>query len=141
MRLEQDILSVLSVDCPVDGRDESVNVTHVSTARSALAALRMTHFDLMLTQTAVAGEPIWELAAKVRAVRPKLQWMLLMDDEAGFATELRARSFGMAPFHGQIAGPDEILNRVRRTLVPVRQVTPSISLRPDVTSNTLHRVG
>ena len=95
MLVQSDEISVLSIDCPIEGFDERLSVTEVKTARQALGALRMLQFDLMVTQAAVAGEPIWLLAAKVRAIRPRLRWMLVAG-QLSAEEESRARMLGVA---------------------------------------------
>ncbi len=108
MLLEQDVISVLAVDCPPDNWDDAdarLNVTNVTTPRAALAALRVMQFDLMLTQTAVAGEPVWTLAAKVRAMRPRVRWILVAST-LNPRDEITARSLGVIAILEHVASID-----------------------------------
>jgi DNA-binding NarL/FixJ family response regulator len=103
--LEQDVISVLAVDCPLDNWDDAdtrLSVTNVTTARAALAALRVMQFDLMVTQTAVAGEPVWELAAKVRAMRPRVRWVLVSPMLSPL-DEITARTLGVSAILEHVA--------------------------------------
>ncbi len=102
MQMMTEQISVLAVDCPADINVEgdlmndltTVHLTSVHSTKAALSAIRVMHFDLMLTGTTIAGDPIWDLAAKVRTVRPKLRWVLIAKD-LSLTDERHARTLGV----------------------------------------------
>jgi hypothetical protein len=65
------------IACRIRGEAGELDVTNVDSAATALAAVRIMQFDLLLTTTGVAGAAVWPLAEKIRRVRPKLHWWLV----------------------------------------------------------------
>ncbi|HEV7299770.1 MAG TPA: hypothetical protein VGN72_10425 [Tepidisphaeraceae bacterium] len=122
MTIEHDILSVLAVDCPPMDADDALSVTDVPTARAALAALRVMQFDLIVTTTTVAGEPVWPLMSKVRAVRPKLRWVM-MSAHLSLSEEVKARSMGVAHVLSSRAGTRDslVFGSIHRKTTTARQ--------------------
>lgn len=99
MRLDEQLLKILAVDCRLDGFADEGVLTPVATVRETLAALRAGHFDLLLTRAVCADEPIWPLVERVRRVRSKLPWVLVA---RGIAThdEVLARQLGVTRIVG-----------------------------------------
>jgi hypothetical protein len=124
--LEQSLISVLAVDCPVDSRDHELSVTNVSTTCAALAALRVMQFELMVTRLAVAGQPVWPLAAKVRALRPAMRWVLVAPQLAR-EEESHARMFGVARIIDSGWVGHGLSTAFERKPVSPRTYTPAIS--------------
>jgi hypothetical protein len=123
---EEEAVSILSVACPIEGYDERVSVTDVATSRETMAALRLMQFDLMVTQTALNGEPIWDLARKVRALRPRLRWMLLAPELTAME-ETRARSLGVTCIIDGGLRCEDLFEAAGRTPARLRSIAPVIS--------------
>jgi hypothetical protein len=134
MNFDDDVITVLAVDCPLGESTHGLDVTFVATARAALAALRVMQFDLMVTTTTVAGEPVWPLAAKVRAVRPRLRWVLI-DGSLDDAGERLARSLGATlvananVLHGGILDASDLFVAWRK---PSRGIQPFVDFVREV---------
>jgi hypothetical protein len=126
MRFEEEVISILSVACPIDGYDERVSVTDTATARETMAALRLMQFDLMVTQTALQGEPVWELARKVRAMRPRMRWMLLAPDLTA-REETQARSLGVTRIVDSALTYQDLIQMAGPTPAMLRISAPAIS--------------
>jgi hypothetical protein len=91
----RNLIAVLAVNCPVEGADGEVQMTHVDSTRAALNAVRLGAFDLLLTGNTVDAGPVWPLMQKLRMVRPKLQWWLVAHG-VDPSDERLARTLGMA---------------------------------------------
>ena len=110
---------------------DRASLAEVSTAREALALLRVVPFDLVAVGDAVGGATMVEFAQRLHQAKPWQKWLMVSDQALDADDEVTLRSLGaIAILDGPDAWQDVV--RVARRLRRSRPQTtvPGLSLQP-----------
>lgn len=137
---EQDTPNVLAVGArlanlaraKVVGDTSDASLSHVETARDALALLRVVPFDLVAIGDEIGDAAAVEFARRLVRAKPWQKWLMVSDEELSDADEATLRSLGATAILG---GPDawhevvKVAQRLRRsrpeTTVPGLKLEPA----------------